>query len=138
MNIGIDIDGTLTAFPAVFVGLAKAVRASGGKAYIISGLGAETAFARVPKYLLRVGVENWKDVFDGLITSREYNADERALIGQMSNDLIVGKFKQRVCCDLGIDVMFDDKPECQRPGSVPVFGVPGKEVVLAEMRAEQT
>lgn len=40
MNIGIDIDGTLTRYPEFFQELGRVWRAAGHKVYLITGLGA--------------------------------------------------------------------------------------------------
>lgn len=42
MNIALDVDGTVDAFPAVFDSLAAALEAAGHKVYVITGVEADT------------------------------------------------------------------------------------------------
>lgn len=121
MIIGIDIDGTITKYPELFMELGRVIKADGGNVYIITGLGRAGLIDRLDKY-------TWfKDTswYDRIITTEEYNADERSLIGKVeSNEEIVGRFKQRICLELGIDVMFDDMASIHRKyGTTPVFEV---------------
>jgi uncharacterized HAD superfamily protein len=116
-NIGIDIDGTLSKYPEFLNWLGNKIVESGGKVYIITGLGKQEAQLRFEKYC--------KIPTAILIDTSEYNSDERKLIGQVeSNEEIVGKFKQRKCKELEIDFMFDDKASVHRKfGKIPIFEV---------------
>ncbi len=121
MIIGIDIDGTITKYPEFFMELGRLVKASGGNVYIITGLGDSGLSQRMSKY-------SWfKDTtwYDRIITTSMYNDEERGLIGKVdSNEEIVGRFKQRICKELGVDIMFDDMASIHRNfGKVPVFEV---------------
>lgn len=122
MNLGIDIDGTLTAFPAFFVELGRAWRAKGWKVYLITGLGKRGVEERRKKWT----VLNDTSFYDAIIDTSLYNDDERALIGQEpDNELIVGRFKQRMCRELFVAIMFDDMAAKHRSfGDVPIFEVP--------------
>lgn len=120
MNIGIDVDGTLTRYPEFFVELGRSWRAAGGKVFIITGLSNEGLDRRRIDY----PVLNDTSFYDKLITSGEYNNFERSLVGKVENEIIVGIFKQRVCKELGVAVMFDDKALIHRAcGDVPIFQV---------------
>jgi hypothetical protein len=121
MIIGIDIDGTITKYPELFIELGRLIKTSGGRVYIITGLGSDGLAQRMSKY-------PWfqdKTWYDKIITTSFYNDEERKLIGKVqSNEEIVGRFKQRVCRELGVDIMFDDMASIHRNfGKVPVFEV---------------
>ena len=62
---------------------------------------------------------------DELITTEYYNLEERNLIGKTeSNEDVVGRFKQRLCKELGVSIMFDDQAQIHRKyGDTPVFEV---------------
>ena len=122
MNIGIDIDGTLTKYPAFFVELGLALRARGNKVYIITGLGHKSAVERLQRV---VSEHHNADFYDELIDTSQYDMFERSLIGRIdNNELIVGLFKQRKCRELDIVVMFDDKAAIHRNcGASPIFEV---------------
>jgi hypothetical protein len=117
MNIGIDIDGTLTRYPLFFRELGLSWRASGHKVYVITGLGHASAVERLSQY-----ADDW---YDELIDTSQYNAFERSLIGKVAhNEIIVGHFKQRICREKGVVVMFDDQASKHRIcGSTPIFEV---------------
>ncbi len=121
MNIGIDIDGTLTKYPEFFVELGKLFRAAGHKVYLITGLGDKG---------LKERWEKWEhildeDFYDNIFTTACYNLEEVALIGkEPNNEKIVGRFKQRMCKELEVDIMFDDQAAIHREfGEVPIFEV---------------
>jgi hypothetical protein len=123
MNIGIDIDGTLTKYPDFFVELGRIWRKAGHKVYIITGLGIDGVYRRMEKYpYLR---EGHGDFYDDLVCTASYNSEEVALIGiEPDNEKIVGRFKQRKCKELEICIMFDDKALVHRQfGNTPVFEV---------------
>ncbi len=121
MNIGIDIDATITKYPEFFMELGRIFRKSGHKVYIITGLGDSGLQRRMEKY-------TWFDDhswYDTITTTAKYNAEEKALIGKVfDNEEIVGRYKQRICKELDIDVMFDDKAHVHRCfGDIPIFEV---------------
>lgn len=121
MNIGIDIDGTLNKYPEFFRWLIDKVREDNGKVYLITGLGN----SGVPKRIDRL-IEKGFDFTDvEVINTSLYNDEERALIGKVeSNEEIVGRFKQRKCKELGVQIMFDDQASIHRQfGNIPIFEV---------------
>lgn len=121
MNIGIDIDGTLNKYPEFFRWLIDKVREDGGKVYLITGLGN----SGVPKRIDRL-IEKGFDFTDvEVINTSLYNNEERALIGKIeNNEEIVGRFKQRMCKEFGVDFMFDDMASIHRQfGNIPIFEV---------------
>lgn len=124
MNIAIDLDGTLTAYPEFFVELGRAWRARGHRLYIITGLGHRSAVDRLQKVIDAHG----DGFYDALHDTAEYDDAERAMIGQEpNNEIIVGLFKQRLCRALNIRIMFDDMAAVHRPlGDTPIFEVPRK------------
>jgi len=63
--------------------------------------------------------------YDHIYTTAYYNSDEIKLIGiEPDNEKIVGRFKQRMCKELGVDIMFDDQASTHREfGDVPIFEV---------------
>ncbi len=122
LAIGIDIDGTLSRYADVLIPLARAVRAAGGRVFIITGLGEPEARQRLAEIAAANG---GSDFYDALFSSAHYNAREIALIPLVaSNEIVVGHFKQRLCRDLGVGIMFDDRADIhQWCGDVPVFDV---------------
>ena len=121
MNIGIDIDGTLTKYPEFFVELGKLFRAAGHKVCLITGLGSDGLDKRWEKWEHILD----QDFYDDVFTTELYNLEEISLIGkEEDNEKIVGRFKQRMCKELDIDIMFDDKATIHREfGEVPIFEV---------------
>jgi len=121
MNIGIDIDGTLTKYPDFFVELGKLFRAAGHKVYLITGLGEDGLKERWERwrYILE------QNFYDDIFTTALYNIEEISLIGkEPDNEKIIGRFKQRMCRELEVDIMFDDKASIHREfGEVPIFEV---------------
>lgn len=126
MRIAIDCDGTATKYPDFFVALGRAMRASGHRVYVITGIPREVyAGKRAAKHPHLLDT-SW---YDALYTSDDYNEKERDLArkvvaGEMDNVILVGMFKQRICEELGVSVMFDDRAAQQRHlGKVPIFEV---------------
>lgn len=121
MNIGIDIDGTITKYPEFFMELGKLFREAGHSVYVITGLGNDGLAKRMEKYTWFED-NSW---YDGIITTANYNDKEKALIGKtQSNEDIVGMFKQRICKELNIAIMFDDQAHIHRKyGNTPIFEV---------------
>ncbi len=121
MIIGIDIDGTITKYPEFFVELGRMIRNAGGDVYIITGLGLSGLQERMSKYTWFADT-SW---YNKIVTTAEYNDEERSLIGKVkSNEEIVGRFKQRICSELGVEIMFDDMASIHRQfGDTPVFEV---------------
>lgn len=117
INLGIDIDGTLSKYPEFFITLGRLWRSQGNRVYIITGLGHEKALERLSKYP--------DDFYDQLVDTSLYNQYEKNLIGHTpSNEDIVGRFKQRKCKELDIEIMFDDQAAIHRQyGSTPIFEV---------------
>lgn len=121
MNIGIDIDGTLTKYPEFFSNLtASWVEGCIGEVYIITGLGHEEAVRRLEKIK-----KDWGIFYTKLIDTSLYNDEERSLIGKVeSNEEIVGRFKQRMYKELNVQIMFDDQASIHRQfGDTPIFEV---------------
>ena len=121
MNIGIDIDGTLLAYPEFFVKLGRLWKQSGCHVFIITGNDHSAAVEKLAKV-----VENHGDGFyDRLIDTSMYNQAECAMIGNVrDNEVIVGHFKQRMCLELDVAIMFDDQAILHRRyGNIPIFEV---------------
>lgn len=121
MNIGIDIDGTLNKYPEFFSRLMMAWNERDeGIVYIITGLGHNGAIEKLKDLESKYNLSTYQ-----LIDTSMYNEEERALIGKVeSNEEIVGRFKQRKCKELGVDIMFDDMASIHRQfGNTPIFEV---------------
>jgi hypothetical protein len=121
MNLGIDIDGTASRYPEFFVTLGRRWREAGDKVFIITGLGLGGVESRRGQFPF-LDDQSW---YDRIVTTAEYNDSERALIGKVeSNEFIVGRFKQRMCKELGVGIMFDDQALIHRAfGDIPIFEV---------------
>ena len=91
MNIGIDVDETITAMPAFFGILAKAFRVTGNKVYIISYRPTKD-YDETMQLLADLGIEH-----DGLFLSDEPEN--------------IGVYKARMARELDLDVFIDDMPE---------------------------
>jgi hypothetical protein len=122
LNIGLDIDGTLTKYPDFLIWLARKIKGDGGKVYVITGLGNGEEFKRKFGALTDKYGSDW---FDEVHTSAEFNSDECSLINkELDNEKIVGRFKQRLCRELNVSVMFDDMAQTHRQfGDIPIFEV---------------
>jgi predicted secreted acid phosphatase len=92
MNIGIDIDATITEMPEFFAIIAKTFRAAGHKVYIVSYRGIDGRDGTLQD-LVDFGIEH-----DGLYLSESYNES-------------IAAYKGRMARELDIDVFFDDMPE---------------------------
>lgn len=120
MNIGIDIDGTLNKYPGFFTELGFLWRQAGHQVFIITGLGHNSAQERLGKITESYG----ESFYDELLDTSLYNTDEASLIGKVHNEIIVGKFKQRMCKEHGVNIMFDDMARIHRlMGNIPIFEV---------------
>lgn len=120
MIIGIDIDGTFIPYRFFFSELCHLIREAGGKVYLITGLGKSGLKERMKKYVWLTDTT----LYDGIYDTSLYNEEERALIGVEPNEHIVGRFKQRMCQQLGVQVMFDDQARIHRNfGIIPIFEV---------------
>jgi hypothetical protein len=96
-------------------------RAAGHRVYLITGLGDEGLEKRREKWSHVLD----QDFYDDIFTTALYNMEEMSLIGkEPENEKIVGRFKQRMCRELEVDIMFDDKAAIHREfGEVPIFEV---------------
>jgi hypothetical protein len=121
MNLGFDIDGTITKYPDFFIQLGRAWKSFGYKVYIITGLGDDGLAKRLSKWPYLSDTS----FYDEIITTSLYNSEERSLIGKTeSNEDVVGRFKQRICKEKNIAIMFDDMASIHRKyGDVPIFEV---------------
>lgn len=117
MNIGIDIDKTLAKYPKFFIELGRAWKARGHKVYIVTAATKNNAKKLLSEYPA--------DFYDGVITSGDYNEKESKLIyAGVPNKIIWGVFKQRVCKEKKIVVLFDDLADIfNMLGKTPVFKV---------------
>ena len=91
MNIGIDVDGTITEAPAFFAALTRAFRQMGHKVYVIT-------------YREPMLVQATRDQLSGW--GVEY--DEIYLCGNAED---MGQWKAKIAAMLDLDVMFDDMPQ---------------------------
>jgi len=91
MNIGIDIDYTITEIPWFFAILSNAMRVAGHKIFVVSYREEEDR-AETEQLLKTLGIE-----YDSLHLG----------VGQET----LSKFKGRMAKELDIDVFFDDMPE---------------------------
>lgn len=91
MNIGIDIDGTISALPEFFSCLTRAFRQAGHKVYIIT--------YREPMAIqtTRDQLDRWRVVYDEIYLCG--NAEQ------------MGQWKAKIAAMLDLDVMFDDMPQ---------------------------
>jgi len=103
VNIGIDIDGTISAAPEFFAVLTKAFRQAGHKVYIV------TYRAPMSVQSTRRELTDW-----GI----EY--DDMHLCG---NGEDMGQWKAKIATMLDLDVMFDDMPQslCRLPAEITRF-----------------
>lgn len=105
MNVGIDIDGTLTKYPNIFTKLGEALINSGHTVYIVTGLGKEKAEEKVGRY-------NSSQYFSSILSSDGYNEAERRMVqAGIENELIVAVFKRRMYAEFNIELVFDDKAD---------------------------
>jgi len=91
MNVGIDIDFTITELPELFSILSKALRAAGHKVYVVS-YRSQDDLEETEVELRGLGME-----YDGIYLS---DTAER-----------IGEFKSRLAVELDLDMFFDDMPE---------------------------
>lgn len=120
MNIGIDIDGMLSKYPKFFTELGFVWRQAGHKVFIITGLEHNTALERLGKITDVYG----ESFYDELLDTSLYNTNEASLIGRVHNEIIVGKFKQRMCKEHDVTIMFDGMTHVYRlMGNASVFDV---------------
>jgi hypothetical protein len=130
MNIGIDIDGTYNKYPEFFEFLINVLDEYNHGVYIITGLGHDSAIEKLRQICIQLNGDDyyfdkgWSSRFE-LVDTSLYNREERLLIGKVqSNEEIVGRFKQRMCKELNIDIMFDDMASVHRQfGDTPIFEV---------------
>lgn len=91
MNIGIDIDGTITSAPEFFSVLSRAFRRAGHKVYIIT-------------YREPMAVQATRDE----LAAWGIDYDDMHLCGNRED---MGQWKAKIASMLDLDVMFDDMPE---------------------------
>ena len=91
MNIGIDIDGTITEAPEFFATFAKGFRAAGHKVYVVS-------------YRDQIDIE------DSTVEMREFGVEFDGIHHSVGRESIPD-FKARIARELDLDIFFDDMPE---------------------------
>lgn len=91
MNIGVDLDDTISELPEFFAIVSQALRRHGHKVYIVSYRSA-ASFDESRREVAAWGIEH-----DGLFHPVD---GER-----------IGAFKSRIASELDLDVFFDDMPE---------------------------
>lgn len=91
VNIGIDIDGTITAAPEFFSVLTRAFRRAGHKVYIIT-------------YRQPMAVQATR----GDLAAWGIEYDDMYLCGNAEE---MGQWKAKIAAMLDLDVMFDDMPQ---------------------------
>lgn len=104
VNIALDIDGTITAMPALFAVLSRAVRQSGGKVFVVTSRSdAPEVWAATQRELKGYGIE-----YDDLLII----PDGTDSIPCPHRDL--GRYEQYLwqkvaaCLDCGVDAVFED------------------------------
>ena len=109
MRVGLDIDGTISAAPVLFAGIARSLIAQGHEVWIITGAGELSA--RVEQ-MGALGVP-WTRL---------------AVVDNGNPPHILGPIKARYCRAHSIDVMVDDFPEvvdaCLADGTPAVLFTP--------------
>lgn len=126
MKVAIDCDGTATKYPDFFVNLGRALKVAGHQVYVVTGIPRSVYFGKRLIKHPHLADDSW---YNAVYTSDNYNENERelakkVLAGEMDNVTLVGMFKQRICEELGVCVMFDDRATQQRSlGKIPMFEV---------------
>lgn len=100
MQIGLDIDGTITRCPQFFAVVSKALMAAGHKVYIVS-YREDRGFAE--EDLAEHGVS-----YDELILP---TAAELRRVQPTAWRAHAAQWKAEVCRKLGIEILFEDLPE---------------------------
>lgn len=108
MNIALDIDGTITRRPEFFAVMSQAVRASGGKVYIVtSRSNTDDVRSQTRLELKSYGVQ-----YDDLITIPD-SAQDRIPCPHSDLDWYQQYLWQKVsvCMDSDVAVVFEDDPK---------------------------
>ncbi len=95
MNVGIDIDGTISEAPELFTLLSRVLRAAGHKVHIITYRDPAPASVEETKRELA----DWKIAYNAL-----HLPEDKLGIG-------MGEWKGQIAEQLGLDIMFDDALE---------------------------
>ncbi len=110
MNVGIDIDATITETPEIFALLSHALREAGHRVYVVS--------YRDPNSLdeSRAEVDKYGISYDDIFHPQDHED--------------IPQFKARMARELELDIFFDDMPEtfCQMPPKVKRFWLCDPEV----------
>lgn len=91
MNIGIDIDGTITEMPQFYAVLTAAMKQFGHKIYIVSYRGSWGDAETINE------LTSWNITYDKLCTC--------------SDNVTAAVFKRKMAETLSLDLMIDDEPE---------------------------
>ncbi len=110
MNVGIDIDATITETPEIFALLSHALREAGHRVYVVS--------YRDPNSLdeSRAEVDGYGISYDDIFHPQDHED--------------IPQFKARMARELELDIFFDDMPEAftQMPPKVKRFWLCDPEV----------
>lgn len=107
MNVALDIDGTITRNPDFFAIMSRAIRAAGGKVYVVTSRAqSDEVRAMTRRELLAYGVE-----LDDLVIIPDA-AESRIPCPHQELDWFQQYLWQKVsvCLDRDVDVVFDDDP----------------------------
>ena len=126
MTFAFDFDDTITAHPKFFTELGRQLLAGGNRVYILSGRTmAQLTTNPLPDQkdtipsISTIYGENWySSVLSWDLRTPEEDADT-----QVSNQEKIGKFKQRICQQYKIDMLYDDQ--------APLISTLGKAKVIA-------
>jgi len=109
MTVGLDIDGTITAYPKLYALLSQTIRAIGGRVVIISARPRSPEALRITKQeLTTLGIH-----FDRVqLLPLEDEQDIRYPFNASEDDLWLRAAYQKltVCVREGVQVMVDDDP----------------------------
>ncbi len=104
MDIGVDIDGTITAMPDVFRTLCRSLMARGNRVYIVTA--QRTDHLDDPEHTTPQGRQR---TLDGMGFKLGVHYDSIVMCPGNS-PAAVAQAKKRACEDLHLDVMFDNDP----------------------------
>ena len=126
MRVAFDIDRTSSKYPKIFVPLGQSLLLCGHDVILLTGINLATFYAKRCVKYPHFSAPGW---FTRIVTTDLYNEAERViaarvLAGEYDNHELVAQFKQRMCLELEVDVLFDDDAaRIRKYGTTPVFEV---------------